>query len=117
MLLGGIRGRIIDIKTNMFESNGYLHGFSLTGNEVYISSSQQRTKSDSAGEEKMPPREPAPDECCGNGCMDCVWTQYWAELKQYKIKKGEIDVSLPPVPDEDPFVAFERKLLAQKKGK
>lgn len=27
----------------------------------------------------VPPRpvEPGPDECCGRGCNDCVWTLYW----------------------------------------
>jgi hypothetical protein len=25
------------------------------------------------------PREPSAEECCGNDCRNCVWTEYWAK--------------------------------------
>mmetsp|Transcript_28607 Transcript_28607/g.98780 ORF Transcript_28607/g.98780 Transcript_28607/m.98780 type:complete len:273 (-) Transcript_28607:331-1149(-) len=31
-----------------------------------------------------PPREPKPEECCGNSCPNCVWTQYWVQLQDYE---------------------------------
>ena len=30
------------------------------------------------------PVEPEPYECCGNGCADCVWVDYWQRLEQWK---------------------------------
>jgi hypothetical protein len=30
------------------------------------------------------PTEPAPEECCGNGCERCVWTTYWEELAEWE---------------------------------
>ena len=33
---------------------------------------------------KLPPTEPAPDECCANDCRDCVWTDYSAALDEWR---------------------------------
>ena len=30
------------------------------------------------------PVEPAPEECCGNGCQTCVYITYWEEKQQYE---------------------------------
>jgi len=32
----------------------------------------------------VPPREPAPEECCGKGCTPCVYDLYDAALERYK---------------------------------
>ena len=29
------------------------------------------------------PKEPEPEECCGNDCRDCVWIDYWKKLELY----------------------------------
>lgn len=30
------------------------------------------------------PREPLPEECCGNDCRLCVWTVYWQDLQAWE---------------------------------
>jgi hypothetical protein len=34
-------------------------------------------------EEPKPPTEPLPQECCGNGCQNCVWITYFEENMEY----------------------------------
>ena len=38
-----------------------------------------------------PPREPSPEECCGNGCQTCVWTIYFEEDVEYREKLEEFE--------------------------
>eukprot|EP00298_Acanthocystis_sp_HF-20_P023435 c3236_g1_i1.p1 GENE.c3236_g1_i1~~c3236_g1_i1.p1 ORF type:complete len:102 (+),score=24.20 c3236_g1_i1:30-335(+) len=42
---------------------------------------------------EKPPSEPAPSECCGNGCDECVWVEYWKKMEEYekKIKLVELN--------------------------
>ena len=35
-------------------------------------------------EKPIPPREPAPEECCGKGCTPCVLDVYAEALERYK---------------------------------
>ena len=30
-----------------------------------------------------PPEKPLPDDCCGSGCVRCVWDIYYEELEEY----------------------------------
>lgn len=32
----------------------------------------------------IPPREPAPEDCCRSGCIPCVFDLYEAELQRYE---------------------------------
>ncbi|KAF0852946.1 mitochondrial oxidoreductase-like protein [Andalucia godoyi] len=32
----------------------------------------------------IPPRQPLDSECCGNGCADCVWIQYFNAAEAYR---------------------------------
>ncbi|KAI3415126.1 uncharacterized protein J3R85_015439 [Psidium guajava] len=43
-----------------------------------------------------PPEKPLPDDCCGSGCVRCVWDIYYDELEAYN-KLYKIDGS-----DSDP---------------
>ncbi|KAI3785320.1 hypothetical protein L1987_44436 [Smallanthus sonchifolius] len=37
-----------------------------------------------------PPEKPLPGDCCGSGCVRCVWDVYFEELAEYnKLYKGE----------------------------
>ena len=36
-----------------------------------------------------PPREPEPHECCGSGCVPCVYDNYWEKLAYYEELLGE----------------------------
>lgn len=31
-----------------------------------------------------PPEKPLPGDCCGSGCVRCVWDIYYEELEEYK---------------------------------
>ncbi|XP_074559529.1 uncharacterized protein LOC141815485 [Curcuma longa] len=31
----------------------------------------------------MPPEKPLPGDCCGSGCVRCVWDIYYEELEAY----------------------------------
>jgi hypothetical protein len=30
-----------------------------------------------------PPEKPEPGDCCGSGCVRCVWDVYYDELEEY----------------------------------
>lgn len=47
-------------------------------------SAQERRAAEAALEALQPPREPIPEECCGNDCHNCVWILYWTELQDYE---------------------------------
>ena len=32
----------------------------------------------------VPPREPAPEECCQRGCDPCVFDRYYEALERYR---------------------------------
>ncbi|KAF7828902.1 UPF0651 protein [Senna tora] len=37
-----------------------------------------------------PPEKPLPGDCCGSGCVRCVWDVYYEELEEYnKLYKQE----------------------------
>ncbi|KAK1422152.1 hypothetical protein QVD17_25073 [Tagetes erecta] len=39
-----------------------------------------------------PPEKPLPGDCCGSGCVRCVWDVYYEELEDYnKLLKDESD--------------------------
>ncbi|KAI4386790.1 hypothetical protein MLD38_004692 [Melastoma candidum] len=31
-----------------------------------------------------PPEKPSPDDCCGSGCVRCVWDVYYEDLEEYE---------------------------------
>lgn len=36
-----------------------------------------------------PPEKPLPDDCCGSGCVRCVWDIYYDELEAYNKLYGD----------------------------
>ena len=37
-----------------------------------------------------PPEKPLPGDCCGSGCVRCVWDVYYEELEDYnKLQKAD----------------------------
>lgn len=39
-----------------------------------------------------PPEKPLPGDCCGSGCVRCVWDIYYEELEEYnKLCKSKSD--------------------------
>lgn len=44
-----------------------------------------------------PPEKPLPDDCCGSGCVRCVWDIYYDELEAYdKLYNADSSGSKPP---------------------
>ncbi|XP_059293114.1 uncharacterized protein LOC132046488 [Lycium ferocissimum] len=40
-----------------------------------------------------PPEKPLPGDCCGSGCVRCVWDMYYEELEEYnQLYKSNPDV-------------------------
>uniref|UniRef100_A0A1J3FGG6 UPF0651 protein P31B10.02, mitochondrial n=1 Tax=Noccaea caerulescens TaxID=107243 RepID=A0A1J3FGG6_NOCCA len=40
-----------------------------------------------------PPEKPEPGDCCGNGCVRCVWDVYYDELEEYNSKLPSTSIS------------------------
>ena len=36
------------------------------------------------------PQPPADGECCDNACNPCVWDNYYAELKKWRLQQVEL---------------------------
>ena len=49
-------------------------------------------------EEKLanlqPPTKPVEGECCGNGCMNCVWLSYWQNQEDFRKEKKDLQLQL-----------------------
>lgn len=56
------------------------------------------------------PQEPDPDECCGRGCVQCVWTTYTQALHEYQAAVAVARGCEAPL---DPFEALEKRLAQQ----
>ncbi|KAL8478831.1 hypothetical protein ACS0TY_030637 [Phlomoides rotata] len=56
-------------------------------------------KKDKASEKSTPtipppPEKPLPGDCCGSGCVRCVWDMYYEELEEYnRLYKADSKVS------------------------
>lgn len=50
-----------------------------------------------------PPEMPSPGDCCGSGCVRCVWDVYYEELEAYNgsLRKGEGSGPVPTRPEID----------------
>ena len=49
------------------------------------------------GQPPETPKEPGPYECCGMGCVDCIFTDYFnksMELQKWKRKYSEMEKQL-----------------------
>ncbi|KAK9066862.1 hypothetical protein SSX86_014185 [Deinandra increscens subsp. villosa] len=44
-----------------------------------------------------PPEKPLPGDCCGNGCVPCVWDVYFEELAEY----NKLSTENNPIPQSD----------------
>ncbi|KAH7283271.1 hypothetical protein KP509_35G069600 [Ceratopteris richardii] len=38
-----------------------------------------------------PPEKPLPGDCCGSGCVRCVWDIYFEELDDYNSRKAALN--------------------------
>lgn len=69
---------------------------------------------------RKPPEEPT--NCCGNGCQNCVWIDFWKEMDDFRRETLAADPALVRpetsanrlVEDEDPsmkaFLELEKKI-------
>ncbi|KAK1261642.1 hypothetical protein QJS04_geneDACA001036 [Acorus gramineus] len=44
---------------------------------------EKKKKRDEASKVPSPPEKPLPGDCCGSGCVRCVWDIYYDELEAY----------------------------------
>ena len=42
------------------------------------------------------PEKPLPGDCCGSGCIRCVWDIYFEELEVYNAKKSALENAKKP---------------------
>jgi hypothetical protein len=59
---------------------------------VLIAVAHTKETETSAPEPVLPPKpeEPVPGECCGRGCVNCVWVYYERALERWKQRCEEI---------------------------
>lgn len=65
------------------------------------------------GEILYEPQEPGPEDCCGRGCQECVWTQYWDSKVEYNNVVAEMN---GVERERTAFEIFEERLARQKKS-
>jgi hypothetical protein len=46
---------------------------------------KNKKESEEESKQKLPPppEKPLPGDCCGSGCVRCVWDMYYEELEEY----------------------------------
>ncbi|CAL1389839.1 unnamed protein product [Linum trigynum] len=44
---------------------------------------EQEKRKEKAIPPPPPPEKPEPGDCCGSGCVRCVWDVYYEELEDY----------------------------------
>ncbi|KAJ8645138.1 hypothetical protein MRB53_006886 [Persea americana] len=49
---------------------------------------EEEIKEEDEGEES-PPEKPLPGDCCGSGCVRCVWDVYYDELEEYNNRQQQ----------------------------
>ncbi|KQJ91163.1 uncharacterized protein LOC100823317 [Brachypodium distachyon] len=57
-------------------------------------------KPDAALSAPEPPEKPLPGDCCGSGCVRCVWDVYYEDLEDYQKALAAHSSSSPPAGDK-----------------
>ncbi|EIE25918.1 hypothetical protein COCSUDRAFT_52618 [Coccomyxa subellipsoidea C-169] len=63
------------------------------------------------------PVEPGPEDCCQNGCQNCVWEVYRRDLAVYNQQLAVQEGRPPPPVVLDPFAELERKIQMEKEAR
>lgn len=50
---------------------------------------EKKEKEEEIKEEESPPEKPLPGDCCGSGCVRCVWDVYYEELEEYNNRQQQ----------------------------
>ncbi|KAJ8567578.1 hypothetical protein K7X08_019786 [Anisodus acutangulus] len=81
---------IAALKTPMAEeANSKSTIESTTNNKTEADKNQEKSKVTIP----PPPEKPLPGDCCGSGCVRCVWDIYYEELEEYnQLYKSNSDV-------------------------
>jgi len=57
--------------------------------------------------EDLEPQEPGPEDCCQQGCRNCVWKIYYDRHREWAERNGKVVKSRPP---ESMLERLEREL-------
>ncbi|KAI9109658.1 hypothetical protein K1719_019288 [Acacia pycnantha] len=53
------------------------------GSELEADRKEEKDSENLPKEVPPPPEKPLPGDCCGSGCVRCVWDVYYEELEEY----------------------------------
>ncbi|GLT39202.1 hypothetical protein SLA2020_134080 [Shorea laevis] len=77
---------------SMATKNDQLHQSTMKGKEQ---KKREEEESVNRSSPPPPPEKPEPGDCCGNGCVRCVWDVYYEELEAYnKLYKSNSENSI-----------------------
>lgn len=77
---------------NFFQSDRKINEEDLLKNDKNENTKLEKNKNSRPIEKKLPPIkpiEPAYDECCGQGCLRCVFDIYYEKLEKYEQEMEE----------------------------
>lgn len=93
-----ISANIISINCSRFQDPKFFSSLMATknNNQPHESTTENIKEKEEVEEKKLPPppEKPEPGDCCGSGCVRCVWDMYYEELEAYnKLYKTDSNVS------------------------
>ncbi|OAY58408.1 hypothetical protein MANES_02G175500v8 [Manihot esculenta] len=63
---------------------------------------EEKDKEEAKKKLPPPPEKPEPGDCCGSGCVRCVWDVYYEELEEY-------DKLCKSISDSDPDLSSSKQ--------
>lgn len=84
------------ISSASFDTTELVKRMATKTNQAAIDDKDKVKKEEASGESKKsspppPPEKPEPGDCCGSGCVRCVWDVYYEELEEYNKLYGDCE--------------------------
>ena len=85
-----ITTRILCLSNSMADKPGAISATETLPIEAAKNAEQEQKPPPEKSELPPPPEKPEPGDCCGSGCVRCVWDVYYDELEEYnKLYKSD----------------------------